>query len=88
MPADLGKDPLNYMGPIAATQSQVNAGSRDDVYVTPLTLDLNAASTTESGVVRLATVAETVAGTATDIATTPAGVAAVAIAGHFSCRNV
>ncbi len=40
-----------------------------------------AASTTVAGIVRLATVAETLTGTSQTIATTPAGVAAVAIAG-------
>ena len=39
------------------------------------------ASTSGPGIVELATIAETVAGTRTDVATTPAGVAAVAIAG-------
>lgn len=39
------------------------------------------ASTTVKGISRLATVAETTAGVRTDLATTPAGVAAVAIAG-------
>jgi len=40
-----------------------------------------AGSTTTAGIVRLATVPETLAGIATDIANTPAGLAAVAIAG-------
>ncbi len=78
---EIGRDPLSYMGIDAATQAQVNAGLADDTYISPLTLDLNAASTTESGVVRLATVAESITGTAVDIANTPAGLAAVAIAG-------
>ncbi len=81
MTNDLGRDPLSYMGASAATATEVNAGTKDNVYVSPLTLDLNAASTTQSGVVRLATVSETQTGTADDIANTPAGLAAVAIAG-------
>lgn len=81
MPNDIGRDPLSYMGAGSATAAEVDAGLRDDVYVSPLTLHLDDASTTSEGVVRLATIAESQAGTAVDIAITPAGLAAVAIAG-------
>lgn len=78
---DLGRNPLGYMGTPPATAAQAAAGVRDNVFITPETMLTTDASTTQEGVVRLATVAETTTGTADDIATTPLGVAAVAIAG-------
>ncbi len=78
---NIGRDPLSYMGLEIATAAEAAEGTRDNVVITPQTMLSTDASPVQEGVVRLATIAETTTGTATDIATTPAGVAAVAIAG-------
>ncbi len=78
---NIGRDPLSYMGAEVATAAEALAGTRDNVFITPETMLSTDATTTQEGVVRLATVAESITGTATDIANTPAGLAAVAIAG-------
>lgn len=81
-----------------ATQAEVNTGTDDLRFVTPLKLAVYvgnaiaaisapAASTTVAGVIEIATEAEVIAGTATNLAVTPAGVAA-ALAGQLDVFNL
>lgn len=55
-----------------ATNNEVIAGLRDDVVVTPSTLQAKKASTTEEGIIRTATNTEVSSGARNDVAITPA----------------
>src|SRR5690554_3731595 len=55
-----------------ATQSEVNTGDRDDLAVTPSTLQNKKASQTAEGILRFATNAEVASGSRNDVALSPA----------------
>jgi hypothetical protein len=55
-----------------ATQTETNNGSRNDVAITPATLQNKQATETEMGIVRFASDPEIVAGTRRDVAVSPA----------------
>lgn len=63
------------IGAIVATQAQIQARATNDAALTPASLAFLGASDTTSGIVRLATPAETVSATVTNAALTPAGAA-------------